>query len=94
MNRLSGACFIGGVVLTTWFVANNLEKAQQVKDIKRGMAQDGITSPIMQKVSGATDTHKGLTSPAIAAKVTPATAAPAASPIPSAPAQINQAPKR
>lgn len=96
MNWLSGLCFITGVILTTGFVAGNLNKAQQMTDSKRVRTQDGVPSPTMQKVSGPTDMNKGLPSPTLATRVTPGAAvpAPAPAPAPSAPPQGGQAPKK
>lgn len=68
LNRGSGGSFLVGVVLTTLFVALNLERAQSMKDLKHGTAMDGLPAPLMQKMSAPT-LVKGLPAPAITAKV-------------------------
>jgi len=65
MNRLSGGSFIVGVILTTLFVAINLQRAQEMKNQRPGIGRDGLTSPSIQKSSNATDLGRGLTSPGI-----------------------------
>jgi hypothetical protein len=65
MNRVSGACFVVGVILTTVFVATNLERANDMKNQRPGIGQDGLPSPMMQKISNAGDLRRGLPSPAI-----------------------------
>lgn len=88
LNRISGACFLVGVVLTTIFVVTNLPRAQEMTDLKRSMANDGLTSPQL--------IQKGLPVPTMTAKVStqpqsvPASAATAAS----VPATSGQATKK
>lgn len=65
MNRVSGASFISGVILTTLFVALNLQRAQDMKNPRTVIGQDGLTSPAIQKMSTVTNVQRGLTSPAI-----------------------------
>ncbi|MEY8688819.1 MAG: hypothetical protein AB9M53_02915 [Leptothrix sp. (in: b-proteobacteria)] len=79
MNRVSGASFISGAILTTLFVAINLQRAQDMKNQRPGIGQDGLTSPAIQKISNVTDLRRGLTSPAI---VPSAPARPASTPAP------------
>ena len=62
MNSVSGVSFTLGVILTTLFVAINLQRAQEMKNQRRSIVQEGLTSPAIQKI---TDHHRGLTSPAI-----------------------------
>jgi len=83
LNRVSGACFFVGVVLTTAFVAINLTRAQEMTDAKRTTANDGLPAPqLLQKV-GPTEVQRGLPAPTMTAKLptqpqsTPASAAPA-----------------
>lgn len=83
MNRLSGASFIAGVILTTLFVAINLQRAQDMKNQRPGIGQDGLTSPSIQKISNVTDLRRGLPSPSIVPSSparTTSTPAPAPSP--------------
>lgn len=79
MNRVSGVCFIAGVVLTTIFVGINLQRAQDMKNSRPGIGQDGLPSPSLQKISNVTDLRRGLPTPSI----TPSTPArPASTPAP------------
>lgn len=83
MNRLSGGSFIVGVILTTVFVAINLQRGQEMKNQRPGISQDGLTSPSIQKISNVTNLRRGLTSPVIVpSSPGRSTSAPAPAPAP------------
>ena len=90
MNRVSGVCFVAGVVLTTIFVGINLQRAQDMKNSRPGIGQDGLPSPSLQKISNATDLRRGLPSPSITPS-SPSRPAPVPAP---APASHSTPPKK
>jgi hypothetical protein len=88
MNRTSGASFILGVILTTLFVAINLQRAQDMKKERLSISHEGMTSPAVQRISNAGDLRRGLPSPAI----TPSTSRPSSAPAPAPTSTPNTAP--
>jgi hypothetical protein len=62
-NIASTSAFVLAIVFTTFFVAVNLEKANQMSN--RKVVYDGVQAPLMQKVQGSTDFNKGLPTPTL-----------------------------
>ena len=91
LNFCSVGFFVAGIVLTTLFVSINLERAHAVKDTKSTFTQDGLPTPMMTKIMGASDMNKGLPAPSMTAKPVPQIPATSAPTAPAVPAATNAA---
>ncbi|NVD74921.1 hypothetical protein HUX88_31045 [Duganella sp. BJB1802] len=80
-NIISGITFVLALIFTSIFVSINLDKAGTMTEkttITRGIAQDGIGSPMMTKIQGSNDTlQRGVPTPAMQKIIPPSAPTPA-----------------